>query len=92
MPSDLAVLIVNSNVRRGLVDSEYNTRRQQCEAAARHYGVKALRDLDLAALEAGKAGWTRRAIAAPATWSARTPAPWPPPMRWSPAIWRASAS
>ena len=56
MPTDLAVLIVNSNVRRGLVDSEYNTRRQQCETAARHYGVKALRDLDLAALEAGKAG------------------------------------
>ncbi|MFN4323046.1 MAG: galactokinase, partial [Aeromonas media] len=56
MPADLAVLIVNSNVRRGLVDSEYNTRRQQCETAARHYGVKALRDLDLAALEAGKAG------------------------------------
>ncbi|WP_310597526.1 galactokinase [Aeromonas aquatica] len=56
MPSDLAVLIVNSNVRRGLVDSEYNTRRQQCEHAARHYGVKALRDLDLAALEAGKTG------------------------------------
>ncbi|MGX5836811.1 galactokinase [Aeromonas piscicola] len=56
MPPDLAVLIVNSNVRRGLVDSEYNTRRQQCETAARHYGVKALRDLDMAALEAGKAG------------------------------------
>ena len=56
MPADLAVLIVNSNVRRGLVDSEYNTRRQQCEAAARHYRVKALRDLDLAGLEAGKAG------------------------------------
>ncbi|QFI56187.1 galactokinase [Aeromonas simiae] len=56
MPDDLAVLIINSNVRRGLVDSEYNTRRAQCEAAARHYGVKALRDLDLAALEAGKAG------------------------------------
>ncbi|MFQ2515896.1 galactokinase [Aeromonas caviae] len=56
MPTDLAVLIVNSNVRRGLVDSEYNTRRQQCETAARHYGVKALRDLDLATLEAGKAG------------------------------------
>lgn len=56
MPSDLAVLIINSNVRRGLVDSEYNTRRQQCEHTARHYGVKALRDLDMAALEAGKAG------------------------------------
>ncbi|MGL5488713.1 MAG: galactokinase [Shewanella sp.] len=56
MPDDLAVLIINSNVRRGLVDSEYNTRRQQCEAAARHYGVAALRDLDMTALEAGKAG------------------------------------
>lgn len=56
MPMDLAVLIVNSNVRRGLVDSEYNLRRQQCEAAARHYGVKALRDLDASRLEADKAG------------------------------------
>lgn len=51
MPADLAVMIVHSRVRRGLVDSEYNTRRQQCEAAASHFGVKALRDLDLATLE-----------------------------------------
>jgi len=51
LPADLAVVIVHSHVRRGLVDSEYNTRRQQCEAAARHYGVKALRDLDLAQLQ-----------------------------------------
>ena len=59
MPTDLAVLIVNSNVRRGLVDSEYNTRRQQCETAARHYGVKALRDLDPGPPEAGRPVWTR---------------------------------
>ena len=52
MPAGVAVLIVNSNVRRGLVESEYNTRRQQCEAAARHFGVKALRDVTLAQLEA----------------------------------------
>lgn len=52
MPENLAVMIVHSRVRRGLVDSEYNTRRQQCEAAAKHFGVKALRDLDLATLEA----------------------------------------
>jgi galactokinase len=39
-------------VRRGLVGSEYNLRRQQCEAAARHFGVDALRDLALPALEA----------------------------------------
>ncbi|MDX5629669.1 MULTISPECIES: galactokinase [unclassified Brenneria] len=50
------ILIVNSNVRRGLVDSEYNTRRQQCEAAARHFGVKALRDLSLERFEAGLTG------------------------------------
>lgn len=47
MPDDLAVLIVHSNVKRGLVDSEYNTRRQQCEAAAKYFGVKALRDVTL---------------------------------------------
>jgi galactokinase len=50
LPDDVAVLIVHSRVKRGLVDSEYNTRRQQCEAAAKHYGVKALRDVDEATL------------------------------------------
>ena len=51
MPAGVDVVIVNSNVRRGLVDSEYNTRRQQCETAAAHFGVKALRDLTLAQFE-----------------------------------------
>ncbi|CQD43471.1 galactokinase [Yersinia mollaretii] len=46
MPGKVAVVIINSNVKRGLVDSEYNTRRQQCETAARFFGVKALRDVD----------------------------------------------
>ncbi|MFC0229506.1 galactokinase [Serratia aquatilis] len=45
MPEDAAVVIINSNVKRGLVDSEYNTRRKQCEEAARFFGVKALRDV-----------------------------------------------
>lgn len=52
LPPDVAVMIVHSRVRRGLVGSEYNIRRQQCEAAAQHYGVRALRDLSLARLEA----------------------------------------
>jgi galactokinase len=56
LPEDLAVLIVHSRVQRGLVDSEYNLRRQQCEAAARHFGVRALRDLDLLAFRAGSTG------------------------------------
>ena len=55
MPEGIAVLIINSNVRRGLVGSEYNTRRRQCEEAARFFGVKALRDVDVATY-AAKAG------------------------------------
>ena len=46
MPKNAAVIIINSNVKRGLVDSEYNARREQCEVAARFFGVKALRDVD----------------------------------------------
>lgn len=52
MPEDMAVMIINSNKQRGLVDSEYNTRRAQCEAAAKIFGVKALRDVSLAQFEA----------------------------------------
>lgn len=47
MPEELAVLIINSNKKRGLLDSEYNSRREQCEMAAEFFGVKALRDVDL---------------------------------------------
>lgn len=47
MPEEMAVVIINSNKKRGLVDSEYNTRRAQCEEAARLFGVKALRDVTL---------------------------------------------
>ena len=54
MDADLAVLIVHSGIRRGLVDGEYNLRRQQCEAAAAAMGVSALRDADTAMLVAGR--------------------------------------
>lgn len=37
------IVIVNSNVKRGLVDSEYNLRREQCEEAASLLGVPSLR-------------------------------------------------
>jgi galactokinase len=54
IPAGVAVIIANSNVKRGLVDSEYNTRRKECEAAAAHFGVPALRDVspDVFALHA----------------------------------------
>jgi len=45
LPPDVSVLVVHSRVPRGLVDSEYNRRREQCEAAAAHFGVLALRDV-----------------------------------------------
>ncbi|MEZ9131205.1 galactokinase [Vibrio breoganii] len=54
MPEDMSVVIINSNKKRGLVDSEYNTRREQCEEAARIFAVKALRDVTIEQLE-GKA-------------------------------------
>lgn len=54
MPASLQVLIIHSNVKRGLVDSAYNERREQCEAAASFFGVKALRDVTLAQLEAAR--------------------------------------
>jgi len=53
IPPDTAIIVVDSGVQRGLVDSEYNLRRQQCEAAAAHFGVSALRDVDETMLAAG---------------------------------------
>ncbi|MDL4913683.1 MAG: galactokinase [Enterobacterales bacterium endosymbiont of Blomia tropicalis] len=55
MPKDVAVVIINSNFRRNLVGSEYNTRRQQCETGARFFEKPALRDVDLTQFEAAEA-------------------------------------
>jgi galactokinase len=46
LPPDVAVVVLDTATRRGLVDSAYNERRAQCEAAARFFGVRALRDVD----------------------------------------------
>ena len=56
IPTGAAIMIVESHITRGLVDSAYNTRRAQCEQAARHFGVPFLRDVDLAALAEKGAG------------------------------------
>ena len=45
IPANTHILIINSHVRRDLVESEYNLRRQQCRDAARLMNVKALRDV-----------------------------------------------
>jgi len=47
LPEQLAIVVINSNLKRALVDGEYNMRRQQCETAAAHFNIPALRDLEL---------------------------------------------
>ena len=51
LPPDTVVVVLDTATRRGLVDSAYNARRAQCEAAARFFGVAALRDVSLARFE-----------------------------------------
>lgn len=48
LPSGTAVVVMDTATRRGLVDSAYNQRREQCEAAAEFFGVTALRDVSVA--------------------------------------------
>lgn len=45
LPGGTVVVILDTATRRGLVDSAYNERRAQCEAAAAHFGASALRDV-----------------------------------------------
>lgn len=54
IPRNWELLIVHSGVKRGLVDSEYNSRRQQCEAAAAHFGKPSLRSVSLQQLLAAE--------------------------------------
>jgi galactokinase len=54
IPRDWEILIVHSGVKRGLVESEYNTRRAQCETAAAFFGQKTLRGVALEQLLAAE--------------------------------------
>jgi galactokinase len=51
LPPGTTVVVVDTATRRGLIDSAYNERRGQCEAAARIFGVAALRDVSPARFE-----------------------------------------
>lgn len=51
LPAQSALMVINSNVRRGLVDSEYNLRRTQCERGAAALGTASLRDVGFAQFE-----------------------------------------
>lgn len=47
LPPQTVVVVLDTATRRGLVESAYNLRRRQCEAAAQALGAKALRDVGL---------------------------------------------
>ncbi|GAB4575491.1 MAG: galactokinase [Anaerolineae bacterium] len=47
IPDQVAIVVMDTARKRGLVDSEYGLRRQQCEEAAVMLGVPALRDVSL---------------------------------------------
>ncbi len=51
LPAGCAVLILDTRKSRTLAGSAYNERRAQCEAAAKFFGAKALRDITLAQLQ-----------------------------------------
>jgi len=57
LPREVSIVVCDTMKRRGLVESEYNLRRQQCEAGVQMLrehlpNVKALRDIALEELEA----------------------------------------
>jgi galactokinase len=56
LPQGVAIVVMDTSTRRGLVESEYNERRNQCEEAAQWFGVKALRDIDIAKIKDWKLG------------------------------------
>lgn len=51
VPSNLVILIINSNIKHQLVGSEYNDRRESCEKAASIMGIPLLRDANMDMLE-----------------------------------------
>ncbi len=53
LPSDVKVVVLDTGTRRRLTESRYNERRRECERAAFAFGVGALRDLTVDALEGG---------------------------------------
>ncbi|NBB25938.1 galactokinase [Porphyrobacter sp. SLTP] len=55
----LAITVIDTGLRRNLTESAFNERRAQCEAAAAHFGLTALRDLDFATLEAAQTSLDR---------------------------------
>jgi galactokinase len=53
-PSHLSLVIADSGTEHQLLQSEYNTRRQECAAAAKALGARSLREVSPSRLQAAK--------------------------------------
>ncbi len=56
LPKQIAIVVMDTSTRRGLMDTAYNERRRQCEEAARWFGVPSLRDVHVKDLNKWKSG------------------------------------
>jgi galactokinase len=56
MPEGTAVVVMDTKVPRGLVDSAYNDRVEECRLAAEYLGVDSLREVDQETFEAKQGG------------------------------------
>ena len=64
LPSNSAVLVLDSGIKRTLAGSAFNQRRSECEEAARRLGVQALREVgmgELSKVDALAEPWRSRA-------------------------------
>ena len=50
LPNNVDFIIMDTQTRRGLVDSEYNERRTQCEQASERLSLPSLREIDYTSL------------------------------------------
>ena len=62
LPTDSAVLVLDSGIQRSLATSAFNQRRAECEKRRRQLGVRALRDID-ADMFQGSTPWLSRGAA-----------------------------
>src|SRR6185436_4190004 len=60
MPGEFALVVCPSGVSHHLAEGEYNERRAQCDGAVRALGVKSLRSVDAALLNANQSRLTPR--------------------------------
>lgn len=51
LPKNSQIIIMDTSTRRGLVDSHYNERREQCQQGAERLGLTSLRNASLAQVE-----------------------------------------